>query len=192
MAKVKLIAIAGMPGSGKGTLTDYLQDERQFPVVHFGNMVYEEVQRLGLNNVKDEKFVREDMRKQDGKEVLAKRAANKADELLKSGAPIIVLDGLYSWSEYKYLANKYGDQLLLLAVTAPRHLRYERALGRDEAHRKYTSAEQIRERDYAEIENLEKGGPIAFADYTIVNDGTPEQLLEKLDSILKNLNLFFN
>ncbi len=189
MAEVKLIAIAGMPGSGKGTLTDYLQNERQFPVVHFGNMLYEEVQRRGLDNIKDEKFVREDMRKQEGKEVLAKRAADKADELLKNGAPAIVLDGLYSWSEYKYLANKYGDRLLLIAVAAPRHLRYERALGRDEAHRKYTSAKQIRERDYAEIENLEKGGPIAFADYTIVNDGTPKQLLEKLDVVLKNLGL---
>jgi len=189
MAEVKLIAIAGMPGSGKGTLTDYLQNERQFPVVHFGNMLYEEVQRRGLDNIKDEKFVREDMRKQEGKEVLAKRAADKADELLKNGAPAIVLDGLYSWSEYKYLANKYGDRLLLIAVAAPRHLRYERDLGRDEAHRKYTSAKQIRERDYAEIENLEKGGPIAFADYTIVNDGTPKQLLEKLDVVLKNLGL---
>jgi len=189
MAEVKLIAIAGMPGSGKGTLTDYLQNERQFPVVHFGNMLYEEVQRRGLDNIKDEKFVREDMRKQEGKEVLAKRAADKADELLKNGAPAIVLDGLYSWSEYKYLESKYGEQLLLIAVTAPRHLRYERALARDEAHRKYTSAKQIRERDYAEIENLEKGGPIAFADYTIVNDGTPKQLLEKLDVVLKNLGL---
>ena len=35
---------------------------------------------------------------------------------------------------------------------------------------------QANERDHAEIENLEKGGPIAMADYTIVNEFTLDQL----------------
>lgn len=184
MKDVRVIALVGMPGSGKGTCTDYLHDKYHWPVVHFGNMVYEEVQRRGLDNVKDEKFVRKDMRDQEGKAVLAKRVAAKADELLKAGADKVVLDGLYSWSENKFLSEKYGDSLLVIAVAAPKAERYRRALSRSDNHRKYTSVGQIIDREISEIEDLEKGGPIAFADYTIINDDSVESLLSSLDKIV--------
>lgn len=175
-----------MPGAGKGTCTTYMADTYGLPVVHFGNMVYEEVQRRGLDNVKDEKFVREDMRKQDGPAVLAKHAARKAQAELEQGAKGVVLDGLYSWSEYKYLREVFGQNLVTIAVVAPRALRYQRVADRKDSHRQYT-AEQVEERDIAEIENLEKGGPIAFADYTILNNTSTESLLSQLDGILKSL-----
>jgi len=38
-------------------------------------------------------------------------------------------------------------------------------------------------RDYSEIENVEKGGPIAMADYIIINEGTLKDLHKKLDGI---------
>ncbi len=79
MASPTIIAFVGMPGSGKGTCTDYMADVYGFPVIHFGNMVYEEVQRRGLHNVKDEKFVKEDMRQKEGPAVLAIRAAEKLE-----------------------------------------------------------------------------------------------------------------
>jgi hypothetical protein len=37
-------------------------------------------------------------------------------------------------------------------------------------------------RDWSEIENLEKGGPIAIADYFIINDGSLEQLHQRIDA----------
>lgn len=180
----KIIALVGMPGSGKGTCTDYLHDTYGWPLVHFGNMVYEEVQRRGLDNIRDEIFVREDMRAQEGKAVLAKHAARKAATYAEEGAGVIVFDGLYSWSELLYLRETYGDNLLVVAVAAPRKLRYQRILARQDAHRKYTSEQQIINREVAEIENLEKGGPIAQADYTIVNDGPLEAMTAKLTDIL--------
>jgi dephospho-CoA kinase len=48
----------------------------------------------------------------------------------------------------------------------------------------FAEAEQ---RDYAEIENVEKGGPIAIADYTIVNDGTRKGLFLAMDKLLSTL-----
>lgn len=185
----KIIALVGMPGSGKGTCTDYLHEAYGFPVIHFGSMVYEEVQRRGLDNVKDEQFVREDMRKTEGPAVMAIHAAKKADKLLKESAQVVVFDGLYSWSEYKYLSEQYGDDLLVIAVAAPRAERYRRILARNDSHRTYTSADQIKDRDIAEIENLEKGGPIAFADYTISNDELVEVLPQKLEAILTRENI---
>jgi dephospho-CoA kinase len=179
-----VIAFVGMPGSGKGTCTTYLHEKYGWPVVHFGNMVYDEVQRRGLDNIKDEVFVREDMRKQEGKDVLAKHVATKADEYFGEGQKTVVLDGLYSWSENKYLAEKYGDSLVVIAITAPKKLRHQRVLERKDTHRQYT-LEQIIAREIAEIENLEKGGPIANADYTIVNDASEIELQSTLDTVLK-------
>jgi dephospho-CoA kinase len=185
--KAKIIALVGMPGAGKGTCTDYIASKYGVPLIHFGNMVYEEVQRRGLDNVKDEKFVREDMRKQGGPAVLAHHVARKVKQAIENGDNRIVLDGLYSWSEYKYLHEMFGDSLITIAVAAPRAIRYQRVVDRKDGHRQYTE-QQVKERDIAEIENLEKGGPIAFADYTLVNEGAPDDLLKQLEKILDEIN----
>lgn len=188
MQAPKIIALVGMPGAGKGTCTKYLAETYRYPVVHFGNMVYEEVQRRGLDNIKDEKFVRQDMRAQEGKDVLAKHAGRKAEAYFAEGQAVVVFDGLYSWSEYKYLEQKFGAQLVVIAVAAPKQERYRRILLRKDSHRTYTSVQQIITREIDEIENLEKGGPIAAADYTLVNDQNPDTLLKHLKQLLDTLH----
>ena len=47
--------------------------------------------------------------------------------------------------------------------------------------------EEATKRDLSEIENIEKGGPIAIADHFIINDGNPEQFYEKIDKILEDI-----
>lgn len=183
-----IIAFVGMPGSGKGTCTDYLHATYHWPVVHFGNMVYEEVQRRGLDNVKDEKFVRKDMREKEGKEVLAIHVARKVKGYLENGETTVVLDGLYSWSEYKYLVSQFGDSLSVIAVAASKKVRHERVINRKDAHRSYT-LEQLVEREYSEIEDLEKGGPIAYADYTIVNETDVDHLTSQLETTLRSAHI---
>ena len=42
-------------------------------------------------------------------------------------------------------------------------------------------------RDLSEIENLFKGGPIAYADYYILNNGTKEEAIERLKKILEEV-----
>ena len=60
-----------------------------------------------------------------------------------------------------------------MAIIAPRGLRHQRLAQRPE--RPLTPAEAL-DRDYAEIENVEKGGPIAIADHYIMNTGSLEDL----------------
>ena len=45
------------------------------------------------------------------------------------------------------------------------------------------TVEEASSRDWAEIENLEKGGPIAIADYYVHNDSTIDSLHQQLDKI---------
>jgi dephospho-CoA kinase len=117
----------------------------------------------------------------------------KIESLLIKGD--VVGDGLYSWMEYKILKEKYGEQLIVVAVYAPPRLRYERLAKRkleqnDKSmrYRSFTPAE-ARSRDFAEIEVSDKGGPIAMADYTLVNTGSREDLLHQFDQAMSEIEL---
>jgi len=90
----------------------------------------------------------------------------------------VIVDGLYSWSEYRVLKDKFADALQVMAVFTPRALRYLRL---SERQIRPLTDDQARNRDYAEIENIEKGGPIAIADFTVVNDGDHTHLYGQLE-----------
>jgi len=184
----KLICLVGMTGSGKSVVADYLVS-KGFGFLRFGQITLDIVKERGLEPTEEnERPVREEMRKKHGMGAYATLNIPKFDELLKKGH--VVGDGLYSWSEYKVLKDKYVDQLIVVAVYAPLKVRYERLANRklakedtDFRHRPAT-IEQAKARDYAEIENIEKGGPIAMADYTLVNIDTVESLIESVEKIL--------
>ena len=40
--------------------------------------------------------------------------------------------------------------------------------------------EEAAKRDYAEIENIEKGGPIAMADFTFINEGPVNSVKDQI------------
>lgn len=177
---IKIIATVGMAGSGKSVAGERLE-ALGFAKVYFGGLTIEEVKRRGLEvNEKNERAVREELRRTHGMGAFAILSIPRIEELLRRGRRVLI-DGLYSFSEYKILMEKYGSGLLVVAVFTPRELRYERLAHREV--RPLTRAEAA-SRDGAEIENIEKGGPIALADYTIVNDGSKEKLIEQLNRIL--------
>jgi dephospho-CoA kinase len=182
MENMRVIAFVGMPGSGKSVCVDCLT-KKGFPSVYFGGVVMDELKARGLEvNEANEKEVREGLRETEGKDAIAKRIVAKIEALGAQGQNKVVADGIYSWSEYKIFKERFGDNATIIAITAPRKLRHERLAKRPV--RPLTDKESS-SRDYAEIENLEKGGPIANADYTIVNDETPENLYIKIDKILE-------
>jgi dephospho-CoA kinase len=176
-----IIATVGMCGSGKSVAGDHLE-KLGFVKVYFGGLTIEEVKRRGLEvNEKNERAVREELRRAHGMEAFALLSLPKIEAALAGGKRVLI-DGLYSFSEYRILKEKFGDAILTLAIFTPRELRYGR-LERREV--RPLAREEAVSRDYAEIENIEKGGPIALADYTIINDGSREDLIRHVDRILE-------
>jgi len=164
-----------MCGSGKSIVTEFFEKEG-FSKVYFGGITMEQLKKSGQEvNEQNERRMRESLREKYGMGAYAQLSIEKIDELIKSGN--VIIDGLYSWSEYKILSDKYGDSLVVVSIASPRQKRYERLATR---HVRPLSNSEARARDYAEIENLEKGGPIAIADYTVCNDGTVEALIDSL------------
>lgn len=186
MSSAKIITFVGMPGAGKSYCVKFLE-QAGLPSVYFGGITLDELKARSLDiNEKNEKIVREAIRAQEGKDAYAKRMIQKIEDLIDKGHQEIVVDGLYSWSEYKIFKQKFGDQAIIIAVAAPRYLRHQRLASRPE---RPLSEDEVSAREYAEIENLEKGGPIANADYTILNDNAPEKMLNQLKSTLKSNNI---
>jgi len=179
----KILILVGMPGAGKSTLVDYLAT-KNIPSVYFGGITVNEVKRRGLEvNEVNEKMVREELRANEGPGVMAKRIIPQIEDLLKTN-DLVVADGLYSWTEYKIFKEKFGDDAVIIAVVAPRRVRHERLASRPI---RTLTEEQVTAREYAEIENIEKGGPIANADYTLTNNSTQQDLINQLDSVISQL-----
>lgn len=183
---VKVIALVGMPGAGKSFCVEHLE-KRGWPSVYFGGITVDEVKARGLEvNETNERLVREDLRATEGPGVMAARIIAKIDALAAQGNTVVIADGLYSWTEYKIFKQQYGDDAVVIAIAAPRQARHERLANRPV---RPLTDEQVTAREYAEIENIEKGGPIANADFTIVNDGSPEETLAQLDNVLLQIGL---
>jgi hypothetical protein cdivTM7_00519 len=183
---IKIIAVVGMSGSGKSVVVDYLT-EKGFPKVYFGGMIYKEMKRRGIEITADgesEKRFREMIRETEGKDWVVKQVIEEAKNLINAGQKRIVLDGLYSWTEYKILKKEFPGQLTVLAVVVPKALRHFRVGKRPE---RPFNTKEIQERDRSEVENLEKGGPIAMADYYVLNDESVAKLHDDIDVILDRI-----
>lgn len=180
----KLIAIVGMSGSGKSIATDYLESIG-WKKLYFGGITYKLMKEQGIERTPDgksEKEFREGLRKKYGMACYAKFLEEDIREVIKDND--VVLDGLYSWDEYKYLIERF-ENLKLVCIVTDKELRYERVGKRvDRAFNR----DDIIYRDLSEIENLAKGGPIAYADYFILNNTTVDGYIKRLNEILINIS----
>ena len=186
MDNVKILAVVGMSGSGKSVVVDALT-EKGYPKVYFGGMIYKEMEKRGIERTEDgesEKKFREEIRETEGKDWVVRQVVAEVKDLIGAGQKRIILDGVYSWTEYKVLKHEFPTQLTFVAIVVDKKLRYERVSKRQT---RAFDTKAIRERDRSEIENLEKGGPIASADYYILNNGTIDDMKSRLDDILKEI-----
>ncbi len=181
----RALALVGMPGAGKTLCAQHLQAAGFFQF-RFGQIVVDEVEARGWEiNPKNERLVREELRANEGMNAIAQRALPKLREALQVHNSIII-DGLYGFGEYKMLHASLGGAMMVLAIVSDRALRYQRLSQRPE--RPLTAAE-AEDRDVREIEHLEKGGPIAIADFTLLNNDEPNALTHKLDALVQRLGL---
>lgn len=178
----KIVAIVGMCGTGKSIATDILEKNGWYKI-YFGGVTYKKMQEEGIVRTPDsERVFRENLRKKYGPECYAKLLLPEIQEAVKTHN--VVLDGLYSWYEYKYLEEHLKEPFKLIGVITDKNIRYDRIANR--ADRPFNN-QKAKERDLSEIENLYKGGPIAYADYYIFNNGNLEEYKTRLEEILKQI-----
>ena len=131
----KIIALVGLAGSGKSSAVDYFT-QKGIPKIYFGGIIYQAMSEAGIEPTWDNQRVfREEIRAREGKDFVVKRVITGIHNLIQAGQKKIVLDGLYTWSEYKILGAllnrrqtsicipiwsiRYGVKAALSASTRP-------------------------------------------------------------------------
>jgi dephospho-CoA kinase len=176
-----VLAVVGMSGSGKSLVVDWLTNRTGGTVVYFGGVVIEEIQRRGLHVTEEnEASVRLELRREFGMAAMAVKRLPEIERALKMGRQVVI-DGLYSYSEFRFLQKAFPHQLKVIAVHAPMALRIDRLRHRPV---RPLTLEEVVVRDRREIEDLEKGGPIALADYHLVNCSSPADLYCRLEQCI--------
>ena len=185
MENRKIIAIIGMAASGKTTIVNKLLGDHNWPKVYFGAITFEEIERRGLEITQtNEKIVRESLRKKFGNDHYAKKVIEKIHSIEKT-TPVVLVESLYSWTEYKEFKKEFGNNFITVLVYAPPRVRHERIKNRKD---RSLSEKEAWARDCAELEGVDKGGPIAMADFFIDNTRCSlEELYEKTDKIIPEI-----
>ena len=179
---MKIVAIVGMAGAGKSEVARVFE-QSGYIRVRFGDVTDEEVGRRGLRlNETNERFVREALRTEHGMAAYAKLNIPRIDKALEKSN--VVVDGMYSWEEYLLLKKHYGEKLNIVAVWASARKRYFRLSVRDV---RPLTRKEAEERDKSEIENLNKGGPIAMADCALKNESTLYNLKKQTQKLIARL-----
>ena len=188
-----IVCIAGLCGAGKSVVSDYFI-RSGFAYIRFGQLTMDELQKRNHPICEEnERMIREELRDKYGMAAYAILNLPKMDEMIKTSH--VIADGLYSFGEYKVLKEHYGRALVVIAVYASPEVRYQRLANRKldpldttGRNRPLTRTEAI-SRDYREIEKSDKGGPIAMADYTIINQSDFSNLENQVKEILHELSL---
>jgi len=179
---MKVVSIVGMAGAGKTEVASIFE-KHGFKRIRFGDITDIEIKKRGLTlNEASECLVREQLRQEQGMDAYAKLNLARIDESRKQAD--VVIDGLYSWEEYIFLKKYYGQDFYVVAVWSAPETRYARLTGRQ--NRSLTREEAV-SRDREEIEDINKGGPIAMAGFTIINESSLEELSKQTEQIIAGL-----
>lgn len=177
-----IIAIVGLPGSGKTDAADFFQ-KKNIPTISFGKIINDQVNEKNLpHNEETHKEVREEIRKRYGKEALATLNSEKIKDALKNNL-IIVVEGMRSWEEYLYLKKEFPEvKVVIVCLYSDKSIRYKRISKRSSRSDHYGE-----ERDINEIIGINMGPTIAYADYLIKNNYSQEDFYDKLELIYRTI-----
>ncbi|MGE5541262.1 MAG: AAA family ATPase [Bacillota bacterium] len=184
-----ILGITGTNGAGKGAVVDYLVEKKGFAHYSVRQAIIEEIERRGLEvNRTNTGIVGTDLRQTYGGGYFTDLFTKSADA---AGQHDIIIESIRSLDEAKSIKERGG---FVIAVDAPRELRYERIVGRgsgtDNVSFEQFCFEEDREmtpKDPNDPAQMNVKQVMTDADYTIVNDGSFNGLAEKIEGMLTEL-----
>jgi len=180
MVGQKVIAIVGMPGSGKA-IVSRVASSRSIPVLVCGDVVREETKRRGLAPTPENTGkVMLAIRQEEGPAVVAKRLIPKIES---THAPLVVVEGVRSMAEVEALRRNH--MVVVVAVHASPKTRYERlaARGRSDDPKSW---EEFADRDAREL-GVGIGDVIALAQEMLINETSFEDLTATSEAVFSKV-----
>lgn len=181
-----VIGLTGPISGGKGVVADILK-EKGFFYSSTSDRIREEIRERGQEVTRERlQDVADELRAKFGPEVLALRTWNLVTNQPKNA----IIDSIRNELEVDFLKGKPG--FVLIGVTAPRKLRFERAKARNKEKEPLTWEAFVRvdERDFDS--NLGKVGRnipacLKKVDFLIENTGTLAELKEEVKKVLTKI-----
>jgi dephospho-CoA kinase len=184
-----VIGIVGPIACGKGIVVDYLKQKHEYISFSLSSILHDELKKRGVTlftrtTLQD---LGDELRKNEGDGVLAKRAIKTLNPKHYTLNPKIIIEGIRNPGEVHYLRTIPG--FFLIAVDAQKEIRYQRVLkrgkpwdpkdwesfisvdGRDGGDEKNTNGQQVRK-------------CMELADIRIENNGNMNELMNKLKKAL--------
>ena len=182
-----IIGLTGTKASGKGIIAEILR-EKGFAYSSTSDRVREEALKRGLENytIKDLQDIGNDLRERFGTDILAKRTLERLKDFEN-----IIIDGIRNLGE---IENLKKHNAIIIGVDAPQKQRFERLLKRQRVSdpKNWQEFLAMESRDLGQGENQsgqQTRECIENSDYRIINDGTPEELKQKIEYLFMKLNL---
>ncbi len=178
--------MAGMPGAGKGIVSDVAR-ELGIRVYVMGDVVREEVELRGLEvSAYTMNMVAEDLRRIYGPEAVALKLCEKISrECSIRELNELLIDGVRSLDEIEYFRKYFNCEIITISVHASPKTRFNRVLARRRPGDPI-SWEEFVNRDSKEL-SFGLGNVIALSDYMIVNEGSIEETREEAKRILRRI-----
>ncbi len=181
--KQVIIGLVGHPSCGKDTVANYLTEKYNFTHVSTGDLVrkYISEQNLGEPTRQLMSTVSAQVRKDNGGDFFINQGLNDP-------SPRLTISGMRAVAEVEAVKKAGG---LLLAITAPLEVRYQRALARGRVGEDITF-EQFKIADAKDSQSNDPNAQnvnavVARADATLTNTGTLEELHTQVDKIVLQL-----
>jgi len=177
-ASLFIVAITGMPGSGKSTAAQALVTEGWKRVV-MGDVIREETRRRGLvPDSKNTGDVMKQLRRERGEAAVAELCL---EVIRKTESDRVVVDGIRSMAEVETFRK--SAKVILIAVHASQQRRFALLKERGRSDDPF-SYEMFLKRDERELE-VGIGEAIALADEMVSNEhATPEKLASKIVEVV--------
>lgn len=181
-----IIGITGTDGAGKGSVVDYLVKEKGFTHYSARSVIVEAIQAKGLTVHREHmRMVANELRATQGRDVIVVRALKKS---LEDDVDAFVVESIRAVAEAETLKQNGG---ILLAVDAEERVRYERIVVRG-SESDNVSFEEFQRQEQLEMNDpdpngMQKGQVMKMADYTVLNNGTIEELQAQVDEVLKKI-----
>lgn len=181
-----VIGITGTDGAGKGTVVEYLKTKGY---THYSSREFlvSEIENAGLPMSRNQmRLMGNKMRAEHGNEFIAKRALELIDA---QGSKNAVIESIRALAEADYI-KKHGG--IILAVDADVEIRFERVQQRRSESDKvdfdtFVTQEELEKND-PDPNGMQKAKVMEIADYTILNNGTIEELEAQVEMFLQQVH----
>lgn len=177
--ELKALIIAGMAGAGKTEFAQFCKS-LGIPVIQMGDLVREKVKDNGLEMTgRNVGKIANAERLKLGNDVWARRTVKR------TGGRNTVIDGTRSEAEVAHFRERFGKDAIVVSVYASARTRYERLKARNREDMPLTLGE-FEERDRREL-GWGLGNVIALSDRIVGNEGSIEELRQKIKELLDEL-----